>query len=145
MYETKEARRVTPFYYIATPYTKYKAGREQAFEDAAKAAAKFLDMGFLVYCPIAHTHPIEKYVEEVAVDDLDTWLLVDRPFMEAASGLFVVMMPGWEASSGVQREIETFKAAGKSVTLWDWPDLSSGMRYDCSYGKVGANGNQEKS
>ena len=43
--------------YLATPYSKYPAGLQQAFVDAAKLAALLLRSGMNVYSPIAHTHP----------------------------------------------------------------------------------------
>src|SRR5436309_1862842 len=55
-------------YYLATPYSKYPRGLTAAFEDAANLAARLLQVGFRVYSPIAHTHPLAVYGK---IDPLD--------------------------------------------------------------------------
>lgn len=46
------------FYYLATPYSRYAAGIEAAFQAASEQAAILVRHGIPVFCPIAHTHPI---------------------------------------------------------------------------------------
>jgi hypothetical protein len=102
------------FWYLATPYSKYAAGIEQAFIDACRETALLIRAGVPTFSPIAHTHPIAMHGD---IDPLahEIWLPADRPMMDAASGLIVCQMEGWEASYGIGVEIETFKAAGKPV------------------------------
>ncbi len=107
------------FWYLATPYTKYPGGHEQAFEDAAKWAAFLLDCGMSVFSPIVHSHPLSKYVKKANNTDHRFWLDTDRPFMEAACGMIVVQLPGWEKSDGIAEEIEIFCAAGKPILHLD--------------------------
>jgi hypothetical protein len=102
------------YWYLATPYTKYKAGREAAYEDASKQAALLLASGVHVYCPIAHTHPISLYTPP-ELDTHETWLALDHQFMVNAAGLIVCELDGWQESRGVLEEIETFKRAGKPI------------------------------
>src|SRR5690349_3193682 len=107
------------FYYVATPYSKYPHGLEAAFHEACRVTAKLLRDGERVYCPIAHTHPVATAGD---IDPLDheLWLAADRPLMDAATGLIVVKMPGWQDSRGVAAEIEVFRAAGKRIRYFDW-------------------------
>lgn len=101
-------------YYLATPYTKYPQGIEQAFIDASKLAARLIQSGLSVYSPIAHTHPIAIHG---GIDPLDhkIWLPFDNAMMKAATFLLVAHMPGWEESYGIGEEIKFFKAMGKPI------------------------------
>lgn len=110
------------FAYIATPYTKYPAGIEAAFQDAARAVAGLLRKGFAAYSPIAHTHPVAIYGD---IDPLDhsIWLSLDEHMMRAADECFVIHMEGWDTSYGVAHEIKFFQDAGKPVRHVSWPDL----------------------
>lgn len=107
------------FWYVATPYSKYPRGLDAAFEDACKATASLLRMGINVYSPIAHTHPIAKHG---GIDPLDhsIWLPADAPMMDAAEGLIVVKMEGWDESYGISEEIKAFRTAGKPIIYVGW-------------------------
>ena len=112
---------MTDYWYLATPYSKYPAGIEKAFQHASEAAAHVIRQdGRRVYCPIAHTHPIAVYGHMDPYDH-EIWLPQDRPFMDNAAGLIVVKMPGWEESFGIGVEIEEFRKAGKPIEYMEWP------------------------
>lgn len=106
------------FFYLATPYSKWKAGIDDAFELACREAARLIKAGVPTYSPIAHTHPIAKIG---GIDPLahDIWLPADRPMMDAAVGLIVLRADGWEDSYGIAEEIKVFKAAGKPIFYMD--------------------------
>ena len=107
------------YWYIATPYSKYRAGLEKAFEDASMISAVLVLAGVRLYCPIAHTHPIAVY-GNIPPRNHDIWLPLDKPFMEAASGLLVVKMQGWDESYGIGVEIESFKSQCKPILYTDF-------------------------
>lgn len=109
---------MTGFWYMATPYSKWPAGIDAAFEMACREAARLLKAGITVYSPIAHTHPIAKLG---GIDPLshEIWLAADRPLMDAARGLIVVRAHGWEDSYGIGEEIKVFRAAGKPILYVD--------------------------
>jgi hypothetical protein len=100
--------------YLATPYTRYKGGPDQAFKDAAKLAAHLLCAGLKVYSPICHTHPIAVFG---ALDALDhsIWLPFDEAMMAAAGTLIVAHLDGWEESFGIAHEVKFFEDAGKPI------------------------------
>jgi hypothetical protein len=102
------------FWYLATPYSKYPRGIEAAFVDAAIQASILIKAGIRVYSPIAHTHPVATFGN---IDPYDhaIWLPADKPFMDAACGLIVCKLPGWDVSFGIGEEIKLFAAAGKPV------------------------------
>lgn len=105
---------VKGFQYLATPYSKYIDGLSMASEMACKLAAILIDEGIPVFSPIAHSHAIAM---AGGMDPLDhnIWMPADKPLMEAAYGLIVAKLPGWEDSRGVLEEIDAFRAMGKPV------------------------------
>jgi len=109
--------------YLATPYSKYPAGIEQAFRDAAALTGRLLIEGAKVYSPIAHTHPVAIHGN---IDPLnhDIWLPFDAAMMDVAQTLLVAQMDTWEISYGVKHEIDVFRAAGKPIYYLDPSDLS---------------------
>lgn len=108
-------------WYLASPYTKFALGQEAAFSEAAKAAAKLMAAGLVVYSPIAHSHPVATYGGLASVDALDGafWLRQNQPMMEKMDGIIVLKLPGWEESEGVQIEIDFFRRNKKPVIFAD--------------------------
>lgn len=113
-------QRTPGYWYLATPYSKYALGLEQAFQDAARAAGLLIRNGVRVYSPIAHTHPIAM---AAGIDPLchAIWLPADLPMMQAAAGLLVLRMPGFTQSYGIREEIKEFFTAKKPIYAVDWP------------------------
>lgn len=100
------------FWYLATPYTNYPAGHQNAWDRACRVAARLLQANIPVFSPIAHGHQISRSLE---ADTHEFWMKVNRPLMDAAHGLIVVTMDGWWESRGITEEREIFTAAGKPV------------------------------
>lgn len=110
------------YWYLATPYSKYEAGIEAAFQEAARIAGQLVAHGVPVYSPICHTHPAAIHGELDPYDHA-IWIPADLPLMRAASGLIVAKMQGWEESYGIGVEIEEFRASGKPVHYMDPSDV----------------------
>lgn len=110
-----------PYWYLATPYSKYAGGLEAAFAEACKAAASLVTHGIRVYSPIAHTHPIAMHGN---IDPLghEIWVPADAPFMHNAVGFIVVKMAGWAESFGIGEEITMFRSLGKPILYMEWPN-----------------------
>jgi hypothetical protein len=108
------------FWYLGTPYTKYPAGNQTAFEHACVAAAHLVEAGVRVFCPIAHTHSI---AVQGGLDPLDDkiWIPASMPMMTVARGLIVCKMPTWEESQGLSLEIAQFSFLGAPVYEMPWP------------------------
>lgn len=104
------------YWYLATPYTKYPLGVEEAFRESCRQAALLLQKNVMVFCPIAHSHPIALHGNMDTLD-LVLWLTADRPLMEGAHGLIVCMLPTWEISSGIKAEMEYFSQAHKPIVM----------------------------
>lgn len=100
--------------YVATPYTKFAGGIDEAARQAAVAAGHLMAEGHLVFSPITHSHEISK-VSGLDPLDPEFWKKIDAPFIEACDALVVVTMDGWDVSNGVIGEIGAFSGAGKPV------------------------------
>lgn len=114
------ALREPGYWYLATPYSCYRAGITEAFEEACRVSACLIRSGVRVFCPIAMTHPIAIHG---GIDPLDhtTWMPQDRPLMDSATGLIVCEMPNWESSKGIREEVNIFHAADKPIMGLAWP------------------------
>lgn len=104
------------YWYLASPYSKYPAGIEQAWRDVCAVGARLVAAGVPFYCPIAETHSI---AEAGKIDPLDhgIWMDHDMPLLWASRGILVADMDGWQDSYGVGAEIEFAKSEGKPVYL----------------------------
>lgn len=90
--------------YLATPYSHQDAEvRQQRFDAVNVAAAKLMKIGYHIYSPISHSHPI------ALVGDMPTgwgyWETHDKLIIEKCSQMIVLMQDGWKDSSGVAAEI----------------------------------------
>jgi hypothetical protein len=110
--------------YIATPYSRYPHGMQQAFENACDAAAALMEQGVAVFCPIAMSHAIE--TEQVKLKapgwpkDGEFWLNIDKAILKHCTDLFVVQMEGWDNSIGVAEEIAFALAHDIPITYLPW-------------------------
>ena len=110
-----------PFWYLATPYSRYPRGPDMAAKHAAQIAAFLIGGGVRVFCPITHSHPIA--VEgKLPCATPRLWLWLDEGLMEAATGLIVAEMEGWETSVGMTHEIAAFARDAKPVLYLDQAD-----------------------
>jgi hypothetical protein len=100
--------------YLASPYSKYPAGIDKAFEDISALAGALLVKGYKVYSPIAHTHPIAMYAKLDAYDHT-IWLPFDQAIMQACDAMIIAKMETWDKSFGIGEEIKFFRAADKPI------------------------------
>lgn len=69
----------------------------------------------LIFCPIAHSHPIAEWMPLEKVMDGHFWKEQDAPYLEICDELIVFMLDGWEQSSGMKHEIERAQERGIKV------------------------------
>jgi Domain of unknown function (DUF1937) len=119
--------------YLATPYTKYPAGREAAFRRALEITAKLMSVKIPVWSPIAYTH---QFVAEGLPVEAVHWEFLDKAMTDACDGCLVYTMEGWDESAGVAKELEWFRAQNKPVwyiaeddTLADVQDLLQDLEH----------------
>lgn len=102
--------------YLAVPYSHPDPDvRQQRFEAVNRYAARLMGNGVHVFSPISHTHPI------ALAGDLpkgwDFWEQYDRVMLAACHEMYVLMLPGWRESAGVQAEIRIASEMGLVVTF----------------------------
>jgi hypothetical protein len=93
------------YYYLATEYTKYKEGLEEAYKFACKQTAILAKSGVSVISPIAHSHGVAIHGEIDPVDH-ETWMVFDKPMLENCYGVIVVTSEGWKTSRGIEHELQ---------------------------------------
>jgi hypothetical protein len=103
---------------MASPYSLYERGRDVAHRHACRIAARQRAAGYCVYSPIVHGHCLAAHMQSPG--DTEFWLAQERPMMDAACGIMIAMMPGWESSVGVAAELAIFREARKTV-MWVVP------------------------
>jgi hypothetical protein len=104
-------------YYLASPYSKYPAGREAAFKDISAIAGKMIAEGYKIFSPIAHSHPVAEHGKLDALSH-DLWLGLDVAFLKRCEGMIVAKMEGWDVSYGVNWEIDWWKANKDSEVIY---------------------------
>ena len=106
-------------YYLASPYSKYPYGKKEAFKTICKKAAQLMEEGHNIFCPIAHSHPIEE-LGMTKVQNGDFWLKQDFAILDCCDELWVYKMPGWEDSYGISKEIERANWEGIPIKFLEW-------------------------
>ena len=104
------------YIYLASPYTALRD--DGSYDDVLMAERhravltcfeSLLSAGLIVYCPITMTYQADCLHNSITGNRFDpkSWYEFDNPFMQHASQLFVLKLPGWEKSEGVSGEIKT--------------------------------------
>ena len=100
--------------YLAVPYNdKDPKVRQERFDKVNLIAARLMNTGLLIFSPISHTHPIAQ------ADDLPKdwafWQRYDITFIEWCDEMYVLQLPGWKESVGVQAEIKIARRLNKPI------------------------------
>lgn len=111
--------------YLASPYTPVGVAdprmraliMEDRFHAVCNAAAKLMHKGKVVFSPIAHSHSIERHFP--AVEGGEFWKRQDEPYLLMCTELVVLMLPGWEQSTGLRHEIEAAQFRGIPITYME--------------------------
>lgn len=95
--------------YLASPYShELPSVRESRYVAVCKAAAFLMETrGEVVYSPIAHSHPIERFMH--AQQPHEFWMRQCMPMLARASSLVVLTLDGWQLSRGIAAEIQCWR------------------------------------
>ena len=110
--------------YLASPYSKYPKGKEAAFKEICIKAGQLMSEGHTLFCPIAHSHPIEE-TGSIKDPTHGFWLKQDFAVLVYCHELWVYKMPGWEESYGVKREIEFAKAWEIPIKYLEYEEITN--------------------
>ena len=103
--------------YLASPYSHPDPDvRHARFRSACHFAAQLAGDGHVVFCPIAHSVPMEKYGNLPGTWGF--WQRQDLPMLDLARELHVAAFPGWKDSEGVQAEIDHWLSNGGSPVFY---------------------------
>ena len=108
------------FIYLASPYSAATPEeREQRFHQVCKKAAELMLYGHQVFCPIAHSHPIEVHGME-GIQPGEFWLKQDFAILKNCEIMYVYCLEGWEKSKGIIEEAK-FCAAHNIPVMYMMP------------------------
>lgn len=100
--------------YLGSPYSHPDpAVMLQRFHRVVREAAKLMDAGETVFCPIAHSHPIGLELGKAV--DHEFWMRQDIPILAVCARIKVLCLDGWRESRGLAQEINTARALYKPV------------------------------
>jgi nucleoside 2-deoxyribosyltransferase len=89
--------------YLASPYTHPDpAVMQERYEQTCIAAADLMRAGFHVFSPIAHSHSIAQFGNLPTA--WEYWREFDLVMVEKCDLFLVLILPGWEESTGVFAE-----------------------------------------
>ena len=105
--------------YLASPYSHPDPAVEHNRCDmACRAAAHFINRGYPVISPIAHSHVL--HVTYGCGGDWATWAEIDRTLIAASDEVWVLTIDGWADSAGIEREVEFAEGMGIPVKCVDY-------------------------
>jgi hypothetical protein len=107
------------YWYLASPYTHYPAGRTEAWTEVCAVAAKLMANGIDLFCPIAHGHAIERNRTCHLPPEHEFWMARNLPMMQHAHGIIVALMHTWVASRGVRAEMEYFAERHRPIAYYN--------------------------
>lgn len=119
------------YWYLASPYTGHDMGPHAAWSEACREAARLLSAGFVVFSPIAHSHPIAEQ-GGLPHADHNLWLSIDETYLRAAKGIIVLMLPGWETSFGVRWEVRWCRQRNRPVHWMEPGHVPRSLAFDRS-------------
>lgn len=113
------------FTYLAAPYTplgehapeRAACLRHERYLACCRAAAKLMREGRVVFSPISHSHDIDRCFD--APESGEFWKRQDEPYLTLCAEMVVLMLPGWEASRGVQHEVEVAQFRGIRISYME--------------------------
>ena len=100
--------------YLASPYTHERPEvMERRFDMVCRKAGELMLQGHLIFCPIAHTHPIA--VRYGLPRPFDFWKRYDFGMIRRCDEFWIYQIEGWEKSEGIKRVIAFALSQGLPV------------------------------
>jgi hypothetical protein len=104
--------------YLAIPYSSNDPFEVvERYDISNMVAAHLMKRGRFVVAPISHWHIIA-HIYDLPKDAL-FWSDYNKHLLSLCDGLIVVTLKGWDASIGVQQEIEWARADKKQIEYFN--------------------------
>ena len=94
-------------WYFASPYSvRHEDGsrcpesEQRNYDRARLLAAGLVEHGYVIFSPIAHSHPIDQ-LGDIAPEE---WYAQDYDIIAATDWAGIILAPGWENSAGCRDE-----------------------------------------
>lgn len=102
------------YIYLASPYTTRDSFiLHQRYRAALRATGALMARGELVFCPVAYGHSVEDKLKQEF--PYDYWMKMSLNMLIGASKLYILTIPGWDESKGIEVEIRFAHQLGKPV------------------------------
>ena len=99
--------------YLACPYSADTIKKMKARTLAAtKKAAELSIEGYNVFSPLTHSDPIADHLPEELRKSQEFWVSRDLQILNFCAEMHVLMLDGWEDSTGVNHELEYAESRG---------------------------------
>jgi len=111
------------FYYFAHPYTVKDAngnfvpeGEEANFQLCNQRSARLIELGYNIYSPISHSHPIHRASPVfLACHEHKAWYDLDMEVLARTNFDGIILAPGWSESKGMKMERAWFIKKGLKI------------------------------
>ena len=105
--------------YLACPFRDPDLTiRKKRCAAAHYMAAQLISQNYYVFSPLTHN---ELLIDLVVDAPKERWLEFDFAILAICKKLFVLKLPGWETSYGVQKELEFARSTGMPIVELDPP------------------------
>lgn len=111
--DIKNSNKNKKLIYLASPHSHTNSGvRQDRYQAALECTSWLIENGFWVFSPIVHSHnlPCNKMEKTIS---WEFWKEFDTETISRMDEVWVLIIPGWKESKGVQAEIEIGRSQGK--------------------------------
>lgn len=101
--------------YLAQPYSinADETLREERYQVAVRKVAEYMNQGYNVFSPILNSHmPSVQYGLPCT---WDYWERIDKEYLAVCGEVWVLCLPGWSESRGVQAELAYAEQIGLKI------------------------------
>jgi hypothetical protein len=102
--------------YVASPYSGTEEEQITRFVFVASYVAHLISKGIVAFSPIVHNHTVVTLCVEQLPTGWEFWQKYDSDMLKRCDELYVLKLPGWEESVGVNAERELAKNLGIPIT-----------------------------